>query len=427
MRHGPMSFAAAVLLLGLVCQPLSGAERPKDEATVQNLPAKVSAGPDASGKAAADGWRPLKGPKPRPVEPAKREAIEGAIDRGVAFLVERQNKNGSWGGPHLIGGVELYMPVPGAHQAFRAATTSLCISALIETGKKDPAVAAAIDRGETWLLANLPHVRRATEDTLYNSWAHAYSIQALVRLHQRHAGDAKRQAELRRHIQAQIGMLGRYECVDGGWCYYDFEAHTQRPSGSTISFVTGTVLVALHEAKPLGVEIPKAMLDRAMASILRQRKPDFSYCYGEYLKLLPQHPVNLPAGSLGRSQVCNLAMRLWGDKAITEEVLKVWLDRLYARNGWLDFGRHRPIPHESHFKVAAYFFFYGHYYAALVTEQLPEALRPVYRDHLAAILLPLQGKDGSWWDYPVFDYHQQYGTAFAIMSLVRCRPPITSP
>ena len=40
-----------------------------------------------------------------------------------------------------------------------------------------------------------------------------------------------------------------------------------------------------------------------------------------------------------------------------------------------------------------------------------------YRDQLARVLLPLQEKDGSWWDFPFYDYHQQYGTAMAIMAL----------
>ena len=76
-------------------------------------------------------------------------------------------------------------------------------------------------------------------------------------------------------------------------------------------------------------------------------------------------PINRPGGSLGRSQACNLALRLWGDKRITDDVLKTWLDRLFARNGWLDIGRKRPIPHESYFQVAGYFYYFGHYYAAL--------------------------------------------------------------
>jgi hypothetical protein len=44
-------------------------------------------------------------------------------------------------------------------------------------------------------------------------------------------------------------------------------------------------------------------------------------------------PTNRPAGSLGRSQACNLALKLWGDHRITEGVLKEWLDRQVTRNG----------------------------------------------------------------------------------------------
>jgi hypothetical protein len=131
--------------------------------------------------------------------------------------------------------------------------------------------------------------------------------------------------------------------------------------------------------------------------------------------------INRPGGSLGRSQACNLALRLWGDKKVTDDVLKTWLDLLISRNGWLGMGRKRPIPHESHFMVAGYFYYYGHYYAALCIEQLKPEDRPFYQDQLAHILLPLQEKDGSWWDFPLFNYHKQYGTAFAVMTLKRCQ------
>tara|TARA_B100000674_G_C37728966_1_gene863421 strand:- start:573 stop:914 length:342 start_codon:yes stop_codon:yes gene_type:complete len=112
---------------------------------------------------------------------------------------------------------------------------------------------------------------------------------------------------------------------------------------------------------------------------------------------------------------------LWGDERITDQVLEVWLDRLFSRNLWLDIGRKRPIPHESHFLVAGYFFYYGHYYAAGCIEELPIESRPRHQDQLATIILRLQEKDGSWWDFPFYDYHQQYGTAMAIMTLLRCQ------
>jgi hypothetical protein len=379
----------------------------------------------AAPAAFAPGNHPLAlvGPKPLPVATPPAAQLDAAVQKGVAFLLRRQNANGSWGSERSARPDEVYAPVPGAHLAFRAAVTSLCVSALLEVGGSSPAVAASIDRGETWLLEHVPAVRRNSAECIYNNWSHAYSIEALVRMLHRRPGDAQRCQKIRELVAHQIGMLGRYECVDGGWCYYDFEFHTQRPAGSTISFVTATALVALDQAKREGIAVPQRLVDRGMASLRRQRKPDFSYDYGEYLKYKPMMPVNRPGGSLGRSQACNLAMRLWGDRDVTDAILKTWLDRLFARELWLDMGRKRPIPHESWFQVAGYFFYYGHYYAGLCLEQLPPGERGPYRDQLAHVLLRLQEPDGSWWDFPMYDYHQQYGTAFALMSLGHCRRP----
>jgi hypothetical protein len=400
-----------VVFAALCCPAWATAAEPESK------PAK----PEAAAKPAAPPRLATIGPRPNPVPPPGPEQIEKAIHRGVQFLLARQNENGSWGSARNTKGLNIYAPVPGAHHAFRAATTSLCISALIETGLATGEVVEAIERGEAWLIEHLPKVRRATPDAIYNSWAHAYSIQALVRILHRHPDDEKLRKQVRELLDLQLDLLRRYECVDGGWCYYDFEARTKQPSGSSISFVTATVLVAFDEARHVGVEIPDRLIRRAMDSIRRQRNPDFSYCYGEYLKYTPRMGINRPGGSLGRSQACSLAMRRWGDEKVTDEVLVTWLDRLFARNLWLDIGRKRPIPHESWFQVAGYFFYYGHYYAALCIHELDPSERLRHQDQLAHVLLRLQEKDGSWWDYPFYDYHQQYGTAFAVMSLTRCR------
>jgi hypothetical protein len=359
------------------------------------------------------------GPRPAPVSPPGAAAIAGAIYKGVDFLVANQNKNGSWGGPTLRGGLEIYAPVPGAFQAYQCAVTAMSISALIETGGDRPGVRKAIERGEVWLMHDLPRLRRSDTDTLYNIWSNIYGIQAFVRMHQR-LPDPERRARLAVLIREQIDFLIRFESVDKGWGYYDFRIGSQRPATDSTSFMTAAALVALREAKDIGIEVPDKLIKGAVDSIHRQRKPDFSYLYGEYLKYMPQHPINLPGGSLGRSQACNLALRLWGDDKVTDQIMKTWLDRLFARNGWLDMGRKKPIPHESFFAVAGYFFYFGHYYAGLSFAQLPSEDRPFYQDHMADLLLKLQSDDGSWWDFPLYNYHQAYGTSFALMTLKCC-------
>ncbi len=357
------------------------------------------------------------------VDAPTTDEIRKSIRRGVEFLVDDQNANGSWGSATRTKGLNIYAPVPGAHHAFRAATTSLCISALIEIDSDDPKATASLDRAEAWLLEHLKRLRRASGDAIYNVWGHAYSIQALVRMHGRHSDDAEMQAKIVELIELQFDMLSRYESVDGGWGYYDFRYQANQPTSSSISFVNGTVLVAFAEAKQIGVEPPERVVKRAIAAVHRQQKPDFTYLYGEYLQYQPMRGINRPGGSLGRSQCCNCALRYWGDDEVTDNVIKHWLYRLYVRNGWLDIGRKRPIPHEAWMQVAGYFYYYGHYYAGLILELLPESDRGPYQSMLARLMLDRQEKDGSWWDYPLYDYHQPYGTAFALMTLKRCVPP----
>ncbi len=361
-------------------------------------------------------------PRLDPVPPPSSAELESAIRRGVDFLLDDQNRNGSWGSATRTKGLNIYAPIPGAHQAFRAAVTALAIVALIESGDERPEVQEAIDRAQGWMLEHLGRVRRATGDAIYNVWAHGYSLQALVRLIERNEGNEEIQSQLRELVELQFDLLTRYASIDGGWGYYDFEAQTKQPAGSSISFTNAAILIAMKETEQIGTAPPEKVIERAIAATVRQRLPDFSYLYGEYLKWQPRRGINRPGGSLGRSQACNFALRVWGDEAVTNEVVAAWLDRLFARNGWLDIGRKRPIPHESWMQVAGYFYYFGHYYGARCISLLPPEERPEYQAHMARIILPKQERDGSWWDFPFYDYHQPYGTSFAIMTLVRCRP-----
>lgn len=365
------------------------------------------------------------GPVPPAIEPIDQHQLQAHIRRGVEFLLDDQRPNGGWGSAEQTKDLNIFAPVPGAHHAFRAAVTGLVLEALVAAESDLPAelrerTGQAIDQGELWMLQNTEQVRRADQTAIYNTWGHAYSITGMTALYHRAKGDDSKQRKLRKAIETQAEKLERYSFVNGGWGYYDFDIHTQVPAGSPNSFTTATGLISLKQASEIGVEFPEKLIDKAIESIRRQQNPDFTYAYGEYLMMRPMYPINRAGGSLGRSQACNLALRMYGDERVTDEVIKTWLNRLYARNGWLGIGRKRPVPHESHFAVAGYFYYYGHYYAAGCIEVLPADQRPYFQDHLAATLMPLQEKDGSWWDYPFYNYHQQYGTAMAITSLQKC-------
>jgi hypothetical protein len=198
--------------------------------------------------------------RPKPVNPTPLKTLDEAVNRGVAFLLKDQNKDGSWGTAQRTKELNIYTPVPDGHMAYRCAVTALCIMALIEIGGDSPAVLKSLERGEKWLLENLPELRRSSADVLYNIWGHAYGIQALVRMHLRLPGDHARQRAIEKLIRDQMGFLARYESVDGGWGYYDFRVGSQRPATDSTSFITATALIALYEAKELGVVPPDKLV-----------------------------------------------------------------------------------------------------------------------------------------------------------------------
>lgn len=351
------------------------------------------------------------------------ESLDASIRRGVDFLLAHQNSDGSWGNATHTKDLNIYAPLPGAHQAYRAGTSGLALSGMLDAGDPRPEVAASVNRCAAWMASELPKLRRADQTTTYNVWGHAYGLRAISRLYRRELDPAKKVA-LRDEAQQQIDLVCRYEDVNGGWGYLDmFDGlTTQKPSGIPTSFTTATVLVAMDEARhTMEVKLDNKVVQHAIAGLNAQREPDFSYVYSFQHRMRPRLDINRPAGSLGRSQACNAALRLFGEKAVTDEVLVTWADRFLAREGFLSNGRKRPVPHEAPFKIAGYFYYYGMYYFTESVRLLPKEQHARYASALAAILLERQEKDGSWWDYPLYDYHQAYGTGYALMALAWCR------
>ena len=363
---------------------------------------------------AADGTGPL-GAQPVTVSAA---SLDSTFQQGVGYLLESQRKDGAWGGPQWTGGVDSD-PIPGAFRSFDIAVTALCLEALLAS-EPTAAVKVARERALRFLLNRTHQIKRPGPNDLPNVWAHSYSIQALARAWSIANDSDKR--KIANAIVQHMDRLKRWQSIHGGWFYYG--GGMSQPANPSCSFVNAAVLVSLDRARKIGLHADPQMVQRAIAATQRMRKPDSSFMYSMRVpsdKTGAMRPINRPAGSLGRSQAGNLSLRLWGDPKITDQVIFTWLTRLVTRHGWLDMGRKRPIPHESHAAVAGYFYYFGIYYGGLCLAELPKAERPFFQHHLAAMMIQRQEKDGSWFDYPLYSYHKPYGTAFALLTLEQCR------
>ena len=359
-----------------------------------------------------------------PKEQVTKAAVEQAITRGVDYLLQKQNADGSFGGPQRTKRLNIYAPLPGAHDAFLAGASTLSLAGLVDSNDQRAEVKKAIDAGEKWAAEQLPLLRRAEGTTTYNVWGHAYGLRAFSRLYPLAKDDPARQQKLKVLAQQQIDLANRYEDLNGGWGYLDIYdgLHTQKPSGITTSFTSATMMLAMKEASDvMGVTIDPKVVKTTLASIRLQQFPDFTYAYSHGHHMAPQGEINRRNGSLARSQACNAALRAFDDPKITNDVLTTWCDNFIEFEPWLDHGRKKPKPHESTFKISGYFYYYGVYYFTESAKHLSIEKQRDLAKKLARIILTRQEKDGSWWDYPLYDYHQPYGTGYVLMSLKWCR------
>jgi hypothetical protein len=326
----------------------------------------------------------------------------------MRFLVDAQNPDGSWGTGGGTTGFDVMASVPGSHDAFRVGATALAAMALREGGERH-----ASARGLAYLAA-YEGLRRANRMELYNVWGHTYALQALARAWREDGRD-----DYRRGAERHLADLVRYETFTGGWNYYDFVYGTQTPSMEGTSFGTAAGLVALREAKDAGLDVPEALVRRALSRLREMRLPDGSFLYGADFRYIPRLPANQAKGSLGRTQSGHDALQIWGAGGIGEREVREGLDRLLAEHRFLEIGLKRPYPHEAWYQTSGYYYYFGHFHAARLVERLADP-KP-YVERLRECVLPRQEPDGSWWDFKMWDYHKVYGTAFALMTLRRLR------
>jgi hypothetical protein len=344
--------------------------------------------------------------------------VAQALREGVAWLVANQNKDGSWGSHHSPRPIEVLASIPGSQDAFRVATTALCVMAITDAKLPLEGAAEAAERGIDFLLRDFD-VKRQSGLEHYNVWAFGYTLQCLGEQLQKRPEDP-RAKQMRATCDKLVERLGQYQTLDGGWGYLSINGvATQQPSDTSMSFTTATMLVGLHIAGEVGISIPKKMLERAVDHIERSRLTDDAFLYGEYLKYKPRMGINELYGSACRSPLCLRALEMFGRK-IEERMYVSSLENLLIKSpDYQKASVRRPIPHESWYSISGYFYLYGHAYAAYVLERLPKKEQDRFWPLLVDAVQYCREPDGSFWDYPLYSYHKPYGTAFAVLALSR--------
>lgn len=358
----------------------------------------------------------------KPTRSALDRKIDAAIRAGVAHLLKTQRKDGSWGSPAPNLHIDIMAPRPGSNRAFIVGASGLALSALVEVGGDTPAVREAIKKGTAYLLRRHA-VRRIRPSTLYNVWAYMYSLEAFSRL----LAKEKRPEPRKRLLKAAascVSWLERMEFVEGGWGYYNFSIKTRSPGPGATSFASASGVIALQLAARQGVALPPALVKKANRLIRECAIPGGSFAYSYRTRMWVGQGrdgnINFTQGSLARTPACLEALAL-SDEEVDPKRFTQALDELEKYGHFLRIARKYPRPHEVWYSNSGYFCFYGYYYASMLIARVPVKERARYAAQIAGDLLPLQEKDGSWWDYQLYGVHKAYGTGYVLMALARCR------
>jgi hypothetical protein len=340
-------------------------------------------------------------------EDAKTPTRPELLQQAVKQLIAIQEEGGQW--PY-----EGVYRVEGSIPAgYRVGGTAIVAGTLMAAAPDDKEAQAAVSRALDFVLKELndPLLEPSTRNTYdVRIWGHVCALEFLCQVRAaRMAGD--RASKVEEWIPKLVKILLTEELSGGGWNY----ASRNAPA----SFVTAPAVQALLWARGQGEKVPDEVFERARKVLEAGRGDNGAFAYSGSARD-GNTSDGLP-GSAARSAVCETTLTLLGGgspDAVKEAVaafFKHW-DELEKR-------RKQKGTHVGPYKIAPYYFYYGHRYAAQAIETLPEKDRQVERDRLLGVILKTRDEDGTWNDR-VFERSRNYGTAMIVLALLSDKAPV---
>lgn len=326
------------------------------------------------------------------------KAHREAVDRGLAWLAEHQQKDGSWSariGRKLNNGYD-YTADTG-----HVGVTSLACIAFLAGGHQlgRGSYGRVIERGLDFVLAS------AQEDGYISRgktrmYSHAFATLFLAEIY----GMTHRE-DVRVKLQKAVDFIVSCQNEEGGWRYVPFE------SQSDMSIVVCQV-IALRAARNIGIRVPKETVERASAyvrdsAISDREAASMRGFSGENLigsfKYQKEGATRSSFALTAAGVTALNGLGIYSDERIKEglDYLRRYFDSFTDKYGRRERGH--------------YFFWYGNYYGVQAMYMAGEPYWTPYFTGLRDALLSLQAKDGSFPNE--VGPGTTFGTAMAVLIL----------
>ena len=300
--------------------------------------------------------------------PELTDKASEAIDKGLNYLLKKQQDDGSWGS---------------------VAVTSLSLMAFMSKGEF-PGVGpngAALAKGKDWLLKQ---AKESPDGYLGGTmYEHGLATLALTELWGM-TWDREEDDTIQKAIEAAVDVILRSQTDGGGWRY------SPTPSGGQDTSVTVMVFIGLASARQAGIVVPNETIARVIKyfhSAVDKKTGGFNYV-----------PAGRSANLKNQSVACTgggaYAAQLAGERG-TEVVL-----------GALRFLEERtPAIIDNGFGH----YYYGHYYAIQAMVQAGDDYYAKWYPRIRDALIRRQSPDGGWGEKGGKD--ASYETPMAIIIL----------
>lgn len=346
------------------------------------------------------------------------DALRGWQERERARLAALRASGGlgvewPYEGVYRVGGI---VP-PG----YRVGGTAIACSALVNTPlfETTKSQREAVQRGMQFMLAELESNELLSSGPKrgydVRGWAHTYALDFFLLAERRKLVGESEIERVHEMIDHLIACLAANETSGGGWNY---------ANDSLSPFMTGSTLLALYRARAQGYGVDTQLVERALDGLEKARATTGAYVYSGVLRAAGRSDgrrarrsskrTAMP-GACARAAIAELSLFLAGRSDTTK--LRVTVDAFFEHWDELEKRKSKQGTHEGPYGIAPYYFMYGHVYAALAIESLPEKARPALREKMQSTLWKTRESDGGWNDR-IFPRSKSYSTAMAMLALL---------